>query len=106
MIRPRRSAGVIATSQVSLITESGLAKKPSRKRSGIQARMSCVQAMAIKVSAARIEHRIASRAAPTRLASTGIKGAETMKPSGVIAADRPIRPGVVPCRSRMKLSSG
>jgi hypothetical protein len=35
-----------------------------------------------------------------------MKGADTMKPSGVIAADKPIRPGVVPCRSRMKLRSG
>ena len=83
-----------------------MAKKPSRKRSGIQAQTSCVKAIPTSVSAARIEHRIASRVPPTRRTSAGMKGADTMKPSGVIAADKPIRPGVVPCRSRMKLSSG
>ncbi len=105
-MRPRRDGGVIVISQVSLITESGLAKKPSRKRSGIQAQSSWVQAIANSVNAANNEQRIASHAAPKRRTSAGMRGAETMKPSGVIAADRPISPGVVRCRSRMKLSSG
>jgi len=83
-----------------------LAKKPSRKRSGIQAHTSCIRAIATSVAAASIEHRIASRAAPKRRVNAGMTGEDTMKPSGVIAADRPIRPGVVPCLSRMKLSSG
>ncbi len=76
------------------------------KRRGIQAQTSCQQAMATRASAASNEQITASRPAPTRRASAGMNGAETMKPSGVIAAERPIRPGVVPCRSRMKLSSG
>ncbi|MHC2792114.1 hypothetical protein ACVINZ_001126 [Mesorhizobium jarvisii] len=46
------------------------------------------------------------RPAPNRRASPGITSDETMKPIGVMAADRPIIAGETPWRCRMKLSSG
>jgi hypothetical protein len=56
--------------------------------------------------AAPEEYKIARRAPSTRRASAGMKGADTTKLNGVIAADKPITIGAVPCRSNMKLSSG
>jgi hypothetical protein len=44
--------------------------------------------------------------APKRRASAGIRGADAIMPSGVMAADKPISADDVPWRSRMKLSSG
>ncbi|KQY02728.1 hypothetical protein ASD36_16425 [Rhizobium sp. Root1334] len=68
--------------------------------------MSCVQAIAARVPAAKTEHRIANGAPPMRRTSAGTNGADTTKPNGVIAADKPIRPDGVPCRSKRKESSG
>ena len=50
------------------------------------------------------EQRVVSERAAKpemRLASVGMKGADTTTPNGVIVADKPIRPGVVPCRSKL-----
>lgn len=44
--------------------------------------------------------------APNRRASAGISGDDRMKPTGVIAADRPMIAGEMPWRCRMKLNSG
>lgn len=48
----------------------------------------------------------AVRPAPKRRANAGISGDDRMKPTGVIAADRPIMAGERPWRCKMKLSNG
>src|SRR5690242_18862922 len=76
------------------------------KRNGNQSQTSCVQPISASSVAPKSAQKSAVRAAPKRRTSEGITGADRMKPSGVIAADRPIRLGDAPCSSRMKLSSG
>ena len=79
---------------------------PSRKRSTNHALTSCVQPISARITAEMAAQLSAVLPAPNRRAIAGISGDETMKPIGVIAADRPIRLGETPWRCRMKESSG
>ncbi len=66
----------------------------------------CSKPTNTKRTAAARALKTASAFAPNRPTSAGTKIDEAISPNGVIAAERPISPGDMPCRCIMKVNSG
>ncbi len=79
---------------------------PSKNRNKNQIVTSLKTAISISKTAARHKLKTHTNQAPKRLASGGMNGDEAMMPSGVIAAFRPIMPGLNPMPSRISANSG
>ena len=106
MMRPRRSGGASARVHTSPRMKSGLMATPMRKRTGYQAMSFCSRPTRTSRNAADNAQIVARPLAPIRRTAAGTKKAEAIRPSGVIAADRPISAGVMPWRCIMKVNSG
>jgi hypothetical protein len=83
-----------------------LTTNPSRKRSTNQANQFCSAPIAKKQIAAPRAQATARLRAPKTRTAIGTKDADRTRPSGIIAADRPICEGDMPCPCIRMVNSG
>ena len=79
---------------------------PMMKRMTYQAIQFCRLPMARKHSAPSREQPTARLRAPTSRTAAGTKEADRISPTGIMAADSPIRPGEKPCFCISSVNSG